>query len=86
MVSMRNPSNILAAFGLALGAVFGLAGTFVARPNLQAVLWGIDVAGLVMAAAILCLKYFRMERDIVASGFIVFAIRPAELVMLRWVG
>jgi len=80
MVTTRSPVNFVAAFGLAIGAVFGLAGTFVAQPHLQALLWAIDGAGLVMAAALLTLKYFRMEHNFVAAGFLVFAI--AEAVML----
>jgi hypothetical protein len=44
---------ILAAFGLALGAIFGMAGTMTAQPNLQATLWAIDSCGLVMACALL---------------------------------
>ena len=80
MVITRSPINLVAAFGLALGAVFGMAGTFVAQPNIQSLLWAIDGAGLVMAAALLTLKYFRMGHDLVAGGFLVFAI--AEAVML----
>jgi hypothetical protein len=59
MITTKNPINIIAAVGLGLGGVFGMAGTFVAQPTLQAVLWAIDGAGLVMAAAILSLKYIR---------------------------
>jgi len=77
---MKSPVNIVAAFGLVLGAVFGMAGTFVAQPNLQGLLWAIDGAGLVAAAAVLALKFLRMEHELVAAGFIVFAI--AEAVML----
>ena len=77
---MKSPINIVAAFGLALGTVFGMAGTFVAQPNLQALLWAIDGPGLVMAAAVLALKYFRTGHELVAAGFLVFAI--AEAVML----
>lgn len=66
--------NILAALGLALGAVFGLAGTLTTQPNLQAVSWAIDSVGLVMASALLTLKFFKKEREIVAAGFLVFAI------------
>ena len=80
MLNMKSPINIVASVGLALGAVFGMAGTFVAQPNLQAPLWAIDGAGLVMAAALLALKYFRAGNDVVAAGFLVFAI--AEAVML----
>lgn len=72
--------NMVAAFALALGAVLGMAGTFVVQPNLQALFWAIDGGGLVMAAALLTLKYSRMGHDLVAAGFLVFAI--AEAVML----
>ncbi len=62
-----NPINIIAAVGLALGAVFGMAGTFAAQPNIQALLWAIDGAGLVMAAALLTVKYFREGHDLVGG-------------------
>ena len=71
---MKSPVNILAALGLALGAVFGLAGTMAAQPNLQAASWAIDSVGLVMASALLALKFFRKESEITAAGFLVFAI------------
>jgi len=71
---MKSPVNILAALGLALGAVFGLAGTMTPQPNLQAALWAIDSVGLVMASALLALKFFRKEREIIAAGFLVFGI------------
>ena len=72
--------NIVAAVGLALGAVFGLAGTLVTQPNLQEILWAIDGVGLVLATALLTLKFFRKGNDFVAAGFLVFAI--GEAVML----
>ena len=79
MASFKNPIDIIAAFGLAFGAVFGMAGTFVAQPNIQALLWAIDGAALVMAAALLTLKYFRAGQDLVAGGFLVFAIGEAVM-------
>jgi hypothetical protein len=79
MITTKNPINIIAAVGLGLGGVFGMAGTFVAQPTLQAVLWAIDGAGLVMAAAILSLKYFRTGQVIVAAGFMIFAIAEAVI-------
>ena len=68
------PLSILAAVGLGLGAVFGLAGTFAPQPHWQSVAWAIDGVGLVVAAALLALKFFRRGRDFVASGFLVFAV------------
>ena len=47
MVRFENSINIVAALGLALGAVFGMAGTFVVQPDIQALLWAIDGTGLV---------------------------------------
>ena len=65
--------NILAAVGLAFGGALGLAGAMVAQQNVQAILWAIDAAGIVMASALLAVKYFRAGNDVVASGFLVFA-------------
>jgi hypothetical protein len=80
MATKKTPLDLVAALGLALGAVFGMAGTFVTQPNRQAMLWAIDSVGLVMATALLSLKFFRRGNDLVAGGFLVFAI--GEGVML----
>jgi hypothetical protein len=71
--------NILAAVGLAFGGALGLAGAMVAQQNVQAILWAIDAAGIVMASALLAVKYFRAGNDVVASGFLVFAIGEGVL-------
>jgi hypothetical protein len=77
---MKNPLNVVAAIGLALGGVFGLIGTIVTEQNLRAAAWGIDSVGLVVATALLALKFFRKGNDFVAAGFLVFGI--GEGVML----
>jgi hypothetical protein len=69
----------IAAAGLLVGSAFGLAGTFVASPYLQASLWAIDSVALVIAASLLTLKYYRAGADIVAGGFLVFAIGEGVL-------
>jgi hypothetical protein len=66
--------NIVAAAGLAVGSVFGLAGTLVTDPHLQAALWAIDSVGLVMATTLLTVKFLRKGCDVIAAGFLVFAI------------
>jgi hypothetical protein len=79
MPSTRSAVDLLAVFGLGLGAVFGMAGTFVAQPNLQALLWAIDSSGLVMASTLLGFKCFRVGRDLVAAGFLVFGLGSAVM-------
>ena len=69
----------IAAGGLLVGAVFGLAGTLVPSPALQASLWAIDSVALVVATSLLALRYFRAGVDLVAAGFLVFAIGEGVL-------
>jgi hypothetical protein len=75
----RRALNRIAALGLLTGAAFGLAGTLVGSPQLQASLWAIDSVGLVVATALLTLKYFRAGADVLAAGFLVFAIGEGVL-------
>lgn len=77
---MQNPVNTVAVIGLVLGGVFGFVGTLVTQRNLQAASWAIDGVGLIVATALLTLKFFRKGNDVVAAGFLVFAI--GESVML----
>ncbi len=67
----------IAAGGLLVGAVFGLAGTLVASPALQASLWAIDSVALVVATSLLALEYFRAGVDIVAGAIADCAKPPA---------
>lgn len=71
--------NRVAAAGLLAGAGCGLAGTLVSSRELQASLWAIDSVGLVIAASLLVLKYHRAGSDLVAAGFLVFAIGEGVL-------
>lgn len=74
------PATILAVTGLALGGIFGMVGTIVTDQNLRAASWSIDSVGLIVATSLLAIKFFRKGADIVAAGFLVFAI--GEGVML----
>jgi hypothetical protein len=80
---MSAPANrrleLIAAGGLLVGAVFGLAGTLVASPHVQASLWALDSVGLVIATTLLAIRYFRAGADIVAAGYLVFAIGEGVL-------
>ncbi|MGA7857439.1 MAG: hypothetical protein WCA11_05915 [Terracidiphilus sp.] len=77
---MKSSLRVVAVTGLALGASLGLAGTLVTAQNLRAVLWAIDSVGLIVATSILALHFFRKGNDVVAAGFLVWAL--GESVML----
>jgi hypothetical protein len=66
--------RLLAAAGLALGAARGLAGTFAPSDSLRGLAWGIDGVSLVMASTVLVIIYLRAGQDLVAAGFLAFAI------------
>ena len=66
--------KFLASVGLAVGGVLGMAGTFAPSATLRGLAWGIDGVALVMASALLTVVFYRAGQDLVASGFLVFAI------------
>ncbi|MBZ9815785.1 hypothetical protein [Mesorhizobium sp. CA7] len=69
---MRSTSDTIAAIGLAIGGALGIAGTFVAGDALRETLWTIDGVGIVVATALLTMKYQRLGNDLVAAGFLTF--------------
>jgi hypothetical protein len=56
--------DIAAAVGLAIGGVFGLAGAFVGQAELRQELWAIDGVALVVATALLTVKFLRQGNDL----------------------
>ena len=64
--------RLIAAAGLVIGAVFGVAGTFAPSPSLRALAWGIDGTALVVAASLLAVYHVRRQNDLAAAGFLVF--------------
>jgi len=72
--------RVLASIGLGVGAALGMAGTIAPSASLRGLAWGIDGIALVMACPLLALRYFRMGQEIVAAGFLVFAIGESLLV------
>ena len=72
--NMKSPLNLVASAGLALGGVFGMAGTLVPQQNLRSTFWTIDALGIIVATALLSLKYFRKGNDVVAAGFLIFSM------------
>jgi hypothetical protein len=66
--------RLLAAFGLGLGGALGMAGSFAPTDALRSLAWGIDGVSLVIASALLVIMQMRNGRDLLAAGFLVFAI------------
>jgi len=71
--------DVIAAIGLALGGVLGLAGTVVGRAELRQALWALDGVGLVVATALLTVKFLRQGNDCLAAGFLVFVVGESLL-------
>jgi len=76
----RSTSDIVVTCGLAAGAIFGLAGTVVPTPELRQLCWLVDGLGVVVATTLLALRYFRSGEDMVAAGFLVFAMGECLLI------
>lgn len=72
--------RILASIGLGVGGALGMAGTFAPSASLRGLAWGIDGIALVMACTLLTLRFVRIGQEIVAAGFLVFAIGESLLV------
>jgi hypothetical protein len=72
--------DVVAAAGLAMGGLFGVAGTFVGQPALRQSFWAIDGVALVVATTLLAVRFLRSGDDCVAAGFLVFAIGESLLV------
>jgi hypothetical protein len=68
------PIIITSVTGLLLGCVLGVIGSFVPFDRVRNILWAIDSAGLILAGALLTIYYFRNGYDMVAGGFLIFAI------------
>jgi hypothetical protein len=72
MDGARKPQDVAAAVGLAVGGVFGMAGTFVGSDALRQELWLIDGVALVVATALMAVKFMKDGPDLIAAGFLVF--------------
>ncbi|HEY6167131.1 MAG TPA: hypothetical protein VI454_03765 [Verrucomicrobiae bacterium] len=68
------PLRVMACIGLAVGGALGMAGSFTPSASLRGLAWGIDGVALVMATALLTVVFFRRGQDVVAAGFLVFAV------------
>ena len=67
-------SRLLAPGGLVIGAVLGMAGTFVPSASLRGLLWGLGGIALIVATALLAIHHLRRGNDVLAAGFLVFVV------------
>src|SRR5215471_11855148 len=67
-------SRLVSSGGLVVGSALGMAGTFVPSPSVRGLLWGLDGVALIVATALLAIHYLRKGSDVVAAGFLVFAV------------
>jgi hypothetical protein len=72
-MNQRYP-RLFAALGLAVGAALGMAGSFAQTDALRGLAWGLDGVSLVIASSLLVIIEMRNERNLLAAGFLVFAI------------
>jgi hypothetical protein len=51
----------IAPSGLVIGAILGMAGTFVPAASLRGLLWGLDGIALIVSTALLTIHHFGEE-------------------------
>lgn len=64
----------VAVIGLAIGGIFGMAGSFVGHAPVRQLFWLLDGVGIMVASALLTLKFLRKGNDGLAAGFLVFLV------------
>jgi len=64
--------RFVAAVGLAIGALLGLAGSFAPSAGLRGLAWGIDGIAIVVGCALLAVHHLRRGDEMLAAGFLVF--------------
>jgi len=74
------PLRSIAALALVIGALLGIAGAFAPSAPMRALAWGIDGTALVVAAALLTVRYVRRGNDLAAAGFLVFVAAETLIV------
>ena len=62
----------VAAAGLVIGALFGMAGSFAPSAAVRGLSWGVDGIALVVSSALLAAHHLRRGDAYLAAGFLVF--------------
>jgi len=76
----RSAVDLVVTLGLAAGAIFGIAGSVVPDAELRQLCWLIDGVGVVIATTLIAIRCLRAGQDLVAGGFLVFAMGECLLV------
>ena len=66
--------RLVAATGLTVGALLGMAGAFAPTPQLRALAWGIDGTGIIVACALLAVHYLTRGDVQLSAGFLLFMV------------
>ena len=72
--------RLIAAAGLVIGALLGMAGSFAPTSALRGLAWGIDGTAIVVACALLVVHHVRRGDDLLAAGFLVFLVGESFMV------
>jgi hypothetical protein len=65
---------ITSAAGLTAGSLLGMIGSIIPSDIFRNITWGLGSASLILAALLLTMFYFRKGWDLVAAGFLAYAI------------
>ena len=66
-----------ACAGLLVGCVLGVAGSVIPSSTFRNIAWATGSAGIILAGALLAMRFFRNGRDGAAAGFLTLAIGEA---------
>ena len=57
-----------------MGCILGISGSIVPSAIFRSLAWAMGSAGLILASTLLTVYYFRKGCDVVAAGFLIYAI------------
>jgi hypothetical protein len=72
MIDSGERLRVVAAAGLVIGALLGMAGSFAPSPSLRGLAWGVDGIAIVVASALLVAHHVREGNVQLAAGFLIF--------------
>ncbi len=74
---MKTQSNLIASIGLGIGVILGMSGLAFTAPTTQLCLFVISGIGFTTGLALLAFKFSKEKQEILATGFLLFAIGEA---------